>query len=62
MILKTVKMHNIGMMVLTMLYYRLRLIEVRNLKCADLDFMNDLLTVPKSKTSVGTRKKHQYHL
>ena len=38
-------------------YCGLRPIEVRNLKWADLDFTNDLLTVTKSKTAAGTGRK-----
>ena len=57
MILETAKTHYAGAMVLTMLYCGLRPIEVRNLKWADLDFTNDLLTVTKSKTAAGTGRK-----
>ena len=57
MILETTKTHYTGTMVLTMLYCGLRPIEVRNLKWADLDFTNDLLTVTKSKTVAGTGRK-----
>ena len=56
-ILETAKTHYAGAMVLTMLYCGLRPIEVRNLKWADLDFTNDLLTVTKSKTAAGTGRK-----
>ena len=38
-------------------YCGLRSIEIRNLKWADLDFTNDLLTVTKSKTAAGTGRK-----
>lgn len=57
MILETTKTHYAGTMVLTMLYCGLRPIEVRNLKWADIDFENDLLTVTKSKTAAGTGRK-----
>ena len=57
MILETAKTHYAGAMVLTMLYCGLRPIEVRNLKWADLDFTNNLLTVTKSKTAAGTGRK-----
>lgn len=57
MILETAKTHYAGTMVLTMLYCGLRPIEVRNLKWADIDFENDLLTVTKSKTAAGTGRK-----
>ena len=57
MILETAKTHYAGTMVLTMLYCGLRPIEVRNLKWADIDFTNDLLTVTKSKTAAGTGRK-----
>ena len=57
MILKTAETHYAGTMVLTMLYCGLRPIEVRNLKWADIDFTNDLLTVTKSKTAAGTGRK-----
>ena len=56
-ILETAKTHYAGAMVLTMLYCGLRPIEVRNLKWADLDFTNNLLTVTKSKTAAGTGRK-----
>ena len=51
------KTHYAETMVLTMLYCGLRPIEVRNLKWADIDFENDLLTVTKSKTAAGTGRK-----
>ena len=57
MILENAKTHYAGAMVLTMLYCGLRPIEVRNLKWADLDFTNNLLTVTKSKTAAGTGRK-----
>lgn len=57
LILKQVPKHYAGAMVLTMLYCGLRPIEVRNLKWADIDFENDLLTVTKSKTAAGTGRK-----
>jgi integrase len=57
MILETAKTHYAGAMVLTMLYCGLRPIEVRNLKWADIDLKQDLLTVTKSKTVAGTGRK-----
>ena len=53
LILETAKTHYAGTMFLTMLYCGLRPIEIRNLKWADIDFENDVLTVTKSKTKAG---------
>lgn len=57
MILDTAKTHYAGPMILTLLYCGLRPIEARNLKWADVDFDNNVLTVRKSKTKAGENRK-----